>query len=213
MHLFHKRTLALFSLTTMAIAVSATFCQASPEAVGCDYMFAIRPIRLPLEVPGLNPCKEISDRGASIVVVTDSQILVTCESGSPVKQYPVALGRCGVGKTTEGDGKTPVGTYQLANPSESASGFGQFIPVGYPTRAQTREGYSGGAIGIHGPKSLKNDGVSRHPLGGARAFNWTQGCIALDSYDAVNEVSRFVSRHSGLKIHILPLDNTQASPR
>jgi murein L,D-transpeptidase YafK len=65
----------------------------------------------------------------------------------PVGQ--LRIGHGGVGKTKAGDGKTPAGTYTLGQPRPSSK-YGLFIPIGYPTVEQRKQGMTGGAVGVHG---------------------------------------------------------------
>jgi len=73
----------------------------------------------------------------AIVVDTKAHRLALCEDGKSVETFDVRLGRNGVGKTREGDGKTPLGRYLLGEPRGSAK-YTTFVPVGYPTEAQPR---------------------------------------------------------------------------
>src|SRR5262245_23020442 len=89
--------------------------------------------------------------GAAMVVVdTGEHTLTLCERGRAAAAHPVRLGHGGVGKTREGDGKTPLGTYLLGPPRPSVA-FGTFVPIGYPTEAQRALGSPGSAVGVHGP--------------------------------------------------------------
>lgn len=81
---------------------------------------------------------------ARVVVDLAKHTLALCDKGSLVEKFDVRLGKGGVGKTREGDGKTPVGTYALGVPRPS-NRFGTFIPIGYPTDEQ-RSGATRGAM-------------------------------------------------------------------
>ena len=105
--------------------------------------------------------------------------------------------RKGVGKTRQGDEKTPLGTYSLGHPRKSNEGFGTFINVGYPTRAQRSKGYTGSAIGVHGPKQkLRFFG----PL--SSFVDWTAGCIALATNKEMTEIAKWVKKNRVGKIHV-----------
>lgn len=112
--------------------------------------------------------------------------LCLCEDESVAAEYRVAIGKGGTGKRREGDHKTPVGAYPLGTPRASSE-FGTFIPVGYPTAEQRREGYTGSAIGIHGPS---------RPFAWAGPMNlaadWTEGCIAVSSDEAIDDIATWV---------------------
>lgn len=129
-------------------------------------------------------------------VHASSQKLSVCERNRVVKEFRVALGTQGVGKKRQGDNKTPVGVYSLASP-RSSERFGIFIPVQYPTQQQIYNGYTGGAIGIHGPTQRYRR------FGSLRTFaNWTQGCIALGSNDQISYIAKWVQHHPRARVYI-----------
>jgi murein L,D-transpeptidase YafK len=121
-------------------------------------------------VAAAEPCAE---RGIAVVVRTTEHQLYACEANRAVQSYGIRLGRKGTGKRKAGDGKTPLGSYGLGLPRPSRK-YGLFIPVGYPTAEQRRQGYTGGDIGVHGPlRSVRWLG---------RAVNWfdtSDGCVGL----------------------------------
>ncbi len=134
----------------------------------------------------------------SISLVASVNMLALCESGKAVKTYRVALGSGGVDKRKEGDRKTPLGVYKLGTPKTSDR-FGTFIPVGYPTKAQKAGGYTGAAVGIHGPDK------DFETLGDITVMiNWTAGCIALGYYTEINEIKDWVNTKHPQFIQILP---------
>ncbi len=138
-----------------------------------------------------DPC---ADRGTSIVVLTAQRVLHRCEEGRTTGTYPVALGRGGLGKEREGDGRTPLGTYPLGAPRASAK-FWTFIPLAYPTPAQRRLGFTGGAVGVHGPP---------RKLGGwfGRLFDWTKGCVAVATRAEIEEIAAWARRVRPRAIHL-----------
>ena len=89
----------------------------------------------------------------------------------------------------KGDKKTPLGEYRLSPPRPSVSGVRTFIHVGYPTRNQRNKGYTGGAIGIHGPT---RDGRLRNTL----------GCISVKTNDEIDEIAQWVDDHRVRRISI-----------
>jgi murein L,D-transpeptidase YafK len=105
----------------------------------------------------------------------------------------VALGSGGVGKARQGDKRTPLGSYPLGEPRASQK-FGTFIPVAYPTPTQRKRGYTGGAVGVHGPPT-------RVPWIG-RLFDWTAGCVALASRAEIEEVADWARRAHPVAIHL-----------
>jgi len=112
---------------------------------------------------------------ARVVVDLGSHTLALCEKDKARGTYAVRLGRGGTGKTREGDGKTPVGTYALGEPRPSKR-YGTFIPIGFPTEEQKKMGYTGSAVGVHGP---------------ARAVRWLGSLVnTFDSSDGCVGVAR-----------------------
>jgi murein L,D-transpeptidase YafK len=129
-----------------------------------------------------------------VVVDTGAHRLRLCEQGRVERELPVALGRGGIGKSQEGDGKTPLGTYPLGPPRPSRR-FHHFIPIQYPTRAQIRHGLTGGEVGIHGP-DRRTSFLGRWSV----AVDWTRGCIAVADID---QVVAWVSAHHPLRVTIV----------
>jgi hypothetical protein len=129
---------------------------------------------------------------ARIVVDTGAHRLVLCERAREVAVFPVRLGRGGVGKTSEGDGKTPLGAYPLGEPRKSDR-YGTFIPIGYPTPEQRRRGFTGGDVGVHGPHRLVRW------LGAlVNSFDSSNGCVGLATDDEMATIAAWVrSAHAG----------------
>jgi murein L,D-transpeptidase YafK len=129
------------------------------------------------------PCPET---GQAVAVVTSRRELWLCTDGTMAARFAVSLGRGGVDKHRRGDARTPLGTYPLGNPRPSRH-FGTFIPIGYPTPEQAALGFTGSAVGIHGPPRDWED--SDPPI---TAVDWTLGCIATGSDAEVELVAKFV---------------------
>lgn len=130
--------------------------------------------------------------GSTIVVDTQSHEMTLCERGHAVRTLPVAIGRGGTDKRREGDHKTPIGSYGLDEARPSAK-FHRFIGVRYPTPEQAARGFTGSAVGIHGP-SRKHSW-----LGGIRNwFDWTDGCIAVETDEAIDELAAWME-HAGAR--------------
>jgi murein L,D-transpeptidase YafK len=120
------------------------------------------------------------------VVLSRERELWLCAAGAPAARFAVALGRSGVGKRRRGDGRTPLGTYALGAPRASAR-YGIFIPIAYPTAEQAARGFSGGAVGIHGPP--RGMPATEYPI---TEIDWTQGCIATATDGEVAAIAEFV---------------------
>ncbi len=124
--------------------------------------------------------------GPLVLVDTSSHTLSLCSEGRPLARFRVALGRGGLAKTREGDGRTPLGTYALGPPRPSAR-FGTFIPIGYPTPAQRARGFTGRDVGIHGPHRRAAW------LGSLSTWmDWTAGCVATGTDEDLAVISAFV---------------------
>jgi murein L,D-transpeptidase YafK len=119
-----------------------------------------------------------------------------CDGDAQHARYPVALGAGGVGKRREGDERTPLGAYPLGAPRASKS-YGTFVPVGYPTTEQARMGFTGGAIGIHGPPRAF---VSMGRLN--TVSDWTAGCIAVGSDAEVQAIATWIRSRPHPRVHI-----------
>jgi murein L,D-transpeptidase YafK len=148
---------------------------------------ARRPSTVPSSSQAISP--KCGSRDTQVVVRSAARRMYLCERGHVAKTYRVGLGSRGVGKRKEGDKKTPVGQYRLSPSRPSVSGVRTFIHVGYPTLKQRRAGYTGGAIGIHGP--------SRN--GRLRS---TQGCIAVRTNDEIDEIAAWVDHNRVRRISI-----------
>jgi murein L,D-transpeptidase YafK len=156
------RTLAALAL--LAVAVAA----------GCG----------PRHVVGADPCAGRDD--AAVVVKTADHMLWLCANGTASAHYAVSLGKGGSGKSVEGDDKTPMGTYSLGAPVPSKR-FGTFIPVGYPTAEQAKEGKTGGSVGVHGPARAMR-WAGRLLL----MSDWTKGCVGLPRDSDLKSIVEFV---------------------
>ena len=145
----------------------------------------------PLPAEPARPCQP-GETG--VVVRTQARALELCQSGRSVASHPVALGFGGLGKRREGDGKTPLGRYGLGAPRPSQH-YRTFVPVGYPTPAQQKEGFTGSAVGIHGP-----------PRGGggalSTAIDWTAGCIAVGTDAEIESISTWIRSRSVKTVRI-----------
>jgi hypothetical protein len=129
------------------------------------------------------PCPASGD---TIVVLSPAHELWLCMNGALSARFAVAIGRSGVGKRRRGDGRTPLGTYVVGPPRPSAR-YGTFIPIGYPTPQQAGRGFSGAAVGIHGPP--RGMDASEYPV---TEIDWTLGCIATGTDEEIGAIADFV---------------------
>ncbi len=127
-----------------------------------------------------------AEGGDLVVVQTRTHTLWLCSGRRAVVRMKVALGRGGLDKGRQGDGRTPLGSYSLGAPRRSPR-FGTFIPIGYPTPEQRARGFTGRDVGIHGP------GRWASWLGPLSTWiDWTAGCVATANDDDIARVAAFV---------------------
>jgi murein L,D-transpeptidase YafK len=138
----------------------------------------------------VSPARDCRASETGIVVDTRAHQMHLCSDGKVERTFAVALGMRGVGKQREGDNRTPLGRYGLGPPRASQH-FHVFVPVQYPTPAQARMGFTGGAIGIHGPPR----GWSFAELASLVAQDWTAGCIAVATDDDIEAVASWIRKH------------------
>jgi hypothetical protein len=127
----------------------------------------------PAEKQPENPC---AGRGTSLFLRASAHRLWLCREGAVDADYEVALGAGGLDKRAQRDKKTPLGSYGVGKPRPSAR-YRSFIPIGYPTPAQRRAGYTGSDIGIHGPDPM---------FSWEGTVDWTNGCIALKQSEDID---------------------------
>jgi hypothetical protein len=136
-------------------------------------------------------------KGTVVIVDAKQRFLCLCAEGAVEGTYRVAIGRGGLGKVAEGDDKTPIGSYRLSDARPSVR-FGLFLPVGYPTTDQAKQGYTGSDVGIHGPHRAFV--LLRHAT---VLFNWTAGCIAVGSRSDIETIARWVAKTGCREVDII----------
>lgn len=151
-----------------------------------------------LSAPPATPtlCARLPD---GVVVDVDRRQLLLCADGAPDAVYPVNLGQGGVGKRRQGDKKTPLGRYALSPPRTSYSGFTWFVPIGYPTAAQRKAGYTGGSIGIHGPP----DWLPQPVIDVGFSTPWTDGCVMVRTTGEIEAIRRWLLEHAPREIELV----------
>jgi murein L,D-transpeptidase YafK len=158
------------------------------------------PIPIPIALALLLSSSPTSSTAASracrasetaVVIDTRAHALHLCSDGKVERTFAVALGTRGVGKQREGDNRTPLGHYGLGAPRASQH-FHVFVPVQYPTPAQVRMGFTGGAIGIHGPP---RGWSTLADLAALVAQDWTAGCIAVATDADIDAVAAWIRKH------------------
>jgi murein L,D-transpeptidase YafK len=133
--------------------------------------------------------------GETVVLVdTQSGVLCLCRQGREERTFRVAVGRGGVDKRQEGDGRTPLGRYGLS-PAQPSGRYHLFLPVAYPTVEQAKQGYSGSAIGVHGPH------LAFAWLGHATVWSdWTLGCVAVATWSEIQAIAEWVANTKASEI-------------
>ncbi len=145
----------------------------------------------------------VQARDIDQVVVRKGDLRLLLMAGAEViRNYPISLGDMPFGhKQREGDERTPEGQYLLdyRNPD---SDFYKSIHVSYPNtqdqhKANIGKHDPGGNIFIHGlPNGFDHIG------GYFKGRNWTDGCIAVNNNDHMDEIWTLVK--DGTPIIILP---------
>ncbi len=134
-----------------------------------------------LALDGADPC---AGKGTILLVQATSHRMSFCEASRQSRTFKIAIGPGGVDKRVQGDAKVPLGRYTLSAPVASKD-YHLFILVGYPTPEQRRHGYTGSAIGVHGPPRCCRDASSTDT-------DWTLGCIAVGTDDEIDAVARWL---------------------
>ena len=128
------------------------------------------------------------------------------QNGTVIKTYAMRLGFAPIGhKTTEGDGKTPEGSYTLdwRNPN---SLFYKSLHISYPNandtaQAQARGVSAGGDVMIHGSSNLPQGKPQQALYDYLPREDWTHGCVAVSNQD-MDEL--WANVKNGTKIAIYP---------
>jgi murein L,D-transpeptidase YafK len=121
-----------------------------------------------------------------VVVEKAARKLHLLRNGEAFRTFAIALGVEPIGdKETEGDQRTPEGTYLLdeRNPD---SDFFLSIHISYPTIRERREAAAkgidpGGAIMIHGQPNVPTYSAAYY-----QKADWTNGCIAVSNSDMID---------------------------
>ena len=110
--------------------------------------------------------------------------LSICVKNKPIQSFNASHGSKGMGKKKKGDRKTPVGLYTIQKPRKSSSAWRTFIYIDYPTKTQKKKGFTGSAVGLHGPYKFfpyLNDRV-----------NFGAGCIIVSKNSDIDAIEKHV---------------------
>jgi murein L,D-transpeptidase YafK len=135
----------------------------------------------------------------SVLVDTQAHRMHLCDAGTIDRTFTVALGMRGVGKQRQGDMRTPLGRYGLGPPRASRN-FYIFVPVQYPTPAQARLGFTGSAIGIHGPP---RGWSTLAELAMLVSRDWTAGCIAVTTAADIEAIAAWVRKRAVTNVRLV----------
>lgn len=119
-------------------------------------------------------------RHAIVVDLGASRLYVLARDGDRwqlVRDHYASIGRAGIGKQVEGDGRTPVGVYRVTEHLDGDNlpdlyGAGAY-PVNYPNGWDLRHQRTGHGIWVHG---VPSNTFSRAPLA-------SEGCVAVANPD------------------------------
>lgn len=159
--------------------------------------FLLAIIVMPLVIYYFYPEKKIGNNKIELIEVFKSKRkMLLYSNGQVVNTYTISLGFNPIGyKTTEGDGKTPEGTYYIDGKNDKSSCY-KNLGISYPNASDKKNHYTGGAIKIHGLRNGFGLIGKFH-----RLYDWTNGCIAVtdsEMEDLYNSIS------IGTKIIIYP---------
>ena len=155
---------------------------------------AYQSMRLEKPNPPRDPCSFFHE--SRIYSNVHTHRLYLCDQRHTVGEYDISIGRAGFDKHLEGDKRTPLGTYALS-PARLSARFGIFILIDYPTQEQIDNGYTGSAVGIHGPERPNQcNGLENVQQ------DWTDGCMAVTNDVFIEEIAKFVIIHPGAQITI-----------
>jgi len=129
-----------------------------------------------------------------------------------IDDYYISVGKLGVGKSTEGDQRTPLGVYFITSqldPKNLKDFYGAgALPINYPNMLDIRRGKTGGGIWLHGTPSNQ---FSRPPLA-------SDGCVVLANPDLLRVIRTVAIRSTPVvitnQINWVPQDkaSTQRGP-
>jgi hypothetical protein len=198
---------------------------ASVLAAGCAFWRAPEPPP-PADLPKLDAITTLPEaptcpRIAAIEVRKAERLLVArCDPG-PEIVMKAALGRDPVGtKRSQGDRRTPEGSYRVSGPAEPSDRFHRFIPIDYPSSRDADEALSRGVIGpaaharivarherrqmppqdtaLGGELGLHGEGPRWQ--GSTAHLDWTFGCVAVRDHE-IDFLAERVERGTWVWIH------------
>ncbi len=121
-----------------------------------------------------------------IVIDKTERKLHLMKDGEAFRTFDIALGIRPTGdKESEGDFRTPEGSYRLDTRNPNSDYF-LSIHISYPNRQDTQQARAkglppGGAIMIHGQPNTPTRSEAYY-----RTQDWTNGCIAVSNSDMID---------------------------
>lgn len=194
----------VFSVLSLVILLSIGAAGSAFAEEGQKLALAARPLNTQsMSERAYVPPPEILAEVAAISVVKGKREMYLLDNQNNIlRTYKISLGFNPVGnKMSEGDGKTPEGTYKIdfRNPN---SEYFRSIRISYPSaedRARSkRAGFKspGGDIFIHGTPPEKSWMFWRY----SNLRDWTLGCVGLSNKD-MTEVWNLVQNGTPVKIN------------
>lgn len=131
-----------------------------------------------------------------VVVSKNARRLVLYRGDQELRSFPIVLGPNSVGnKQREGDKRTPEGTYYVCEKNEKSKYY-LFIGISYPNAEDAARGLQAGLITQPQHDAIVRAIAARKTPpwytrlggqiglhGGGTAWNWTEGCVALENGD------------------------------
>ena len=153
-------------------------------------------------------------KNAHLVIYKKQRLLKIFDGDKLIKKYKIVLGSAPRGdKQTEGDGKTPEGTFYVFTKNEQSK-FYLSLGISYPNVEDAKRGLQEKIISQkEHDEILKAIAEKQMPPqktalggeiyihGGGTETDWTEGCIALENKQ-IKEI--FEAIPVGTKVKILP---------
>jgi hypothetical protein len=143
---------------------------------------------------GLSPCDAVGDD--YVVANKGARNMALCQGGQEVASFHMGLGFAPTGdKLVEGDGKTPEGSFYVAQLVPDSQYYKAFL-LSYPDAGDAAWGYGQGLISAADKSSIESaqsscltppqttalgSYIEIHGEGGGQ--DWTWGCLAIENFE------------------------------
>lgn len=155
----------------------------------------------------------ITPKDTSIKIYKSKRILELYGDGKLLGRFKIGLGRAPTGsKVKEGDNKTPEGSYYICTKNNNSKYY-LFMGISYPNEVDAKRGLEEGLIDKATyesiVKAVKNKqqppwntalggAVGIH--GGGNKYDWTYGCIAMESND-IKTIKQYTPINTTVEIY------------